>query len=199
MGDLLAAKFARVRGLVLDVDGVLTDGRLYYTGDGGESKAFHSRDGLGIKLLRRAGVAVAIISARSSPVVARRAAELGIAPVLQGCTDKLAGVREVGAVSGVGLERLAYMGDDLPDYCAMRAVGLALAPGDAHADILALADWTAMAGGGCGAVREACDAILRGSGQYSAVTAAFRGDMAGGDAGGAEAGGLECQTQGQAR
>ena len=112
------ARAARVQLLALDVDGVMTDGRILYTSSGDELKAFNIRDGLGIKLLQKAGVQVAIITGRSSPMVERRAHELGISRVIQGREDKRVALRELAAEAGMELARCAYMGDDLPDLRA---------------------------------------------------------------------------------
>lgn len=163
-----AQAIAAARGIrlaVFDVDGVLTDGRLYYGADGGEYKAFHVRDGLGIKLLQRAGIRVAIITGRNSPSVSRRAAELGIDHLLQGREDKLDALRELLAAHfcdwGDDLSAVAYMGDDLPDLPAIRAVGLGMTVADACPAVLARAHWCSVRPGGAGAAREAAEFILR--------------------------------------
>ena len=154
-----------IRLVVLDVDGVLTDGKLFYGADGGEYKAFHVRDGLGVKLLQRAGMQVAIITGRNSPSVTRRAEELGIDYLLQGREDKLEALRELLATHfsawGEDLAAVAYMGDDLPDLAAICAVGLGITVADANAVVLARARWSTTRPGGAGAVREAAEFILR--------------------------------------
>lgn len=154
-----------IRLAVFDVDGVLTDGRLYYGGDGSEYKAFHVRDGLGIKLLQRAGIQVAIITGRNSPSVSRRAAELGIDHLLQGREDKLDALRELLAAhfrtGAEDLSAVAYMGDDLPDLPAICAVGLGMTVADACPAVLARARWCSVRPGGAGAAREAAEFILR--------------------------------------
>jgi len=163
------AAAAAIRLAVFDVDGVLTDGRLHYGADGGEYKSFHVRDGLGIKLLRRAGIGVGIITARNSPIVARRAAELGIDHLLQGREDKLAALRELVASAfptwNGDLGAVAYMGDDLPDLPAILAVGLGMTVADAAAAVAARALWRASRPGGAGAAREAAEFILRAQGR----------------------------------
>jgi 3-deoxy-D-manno-octulosonate 8-phosphate phosphatase (KDO 8-P phosphatase) len=155
------APLARIQLLVLDVDGVLTDGRLYFTARGETLKVFNVRDGHGIKLLRGSGVAVAAVSGRKSAAVTARMRELRVEHVVQGCIDKVAALDAITAK--LGLERLACacIVDDTPDLPLMSAVGFAAAVADAHPLVLAAAHWVAKAPGGCGAVRELCDAMLR--------------------------------------
>ncbi len=150
----------RVRLLVLDVDGVLTDGRLYYGAKGETLKVFHVRDGHGIKEVAAAGVAVAIISGRKSAAVARRARELGIKIVVQGSTDKLAALQRIAQGRGLTLEHCACVGDDTPDAPILNACGLGIAVADAHGDALAAADLVTSRAGGRGAVREVCDWLM---------------------------------------
>ncbi len=145
---------------MLDVDGVLTDGRLWFGARGEALKVFHVRDGLGLQQLAAAGVALAIISGRRSAAVARRARELGIRLVAQGVRDKLAQLDEFCARLGIGREACACIGDDTPDVPMMRAVGLAFAVADAHASARAVAHVVTGLPGGRGAVREACDLLL---------------------------------------
>jgi 3-deoxy-D-manno-octulosonate 8-phosphate phosphatase (KDO 8-P phosphatase) len=150
----------RVQMLVLDVDGVLTDGRLYYGARGEALKVFDVKDGLGIRQVAGAGVAVAIISGRKSAAVTRRARELGIKHVTQGATDKLASLTRLAKARSLSLEQCACIGDDSPDAPMMQAAGLAIAVADAHRDALAVADLVTSRGGGRGAVREVCDWLL---------------------------------------
>jgi len=164
---------ARVRLLALDVDGVLTDGLLYYTDAGDELKAFNIRDGLGIKLLQRAGVRVAIITGRSSGGVARRAAELGIEDVVQGREDKRTALEELCRHKGLTLQDCAYMGDDLPDLAAITAAGLGMAVADACAVVREAADWVSESVGGRGAVRDACEFILAARGDLLPAQSGF--------------------------
>ncbi|MFK7829154.1 MAG: KdsC family phosphatase [Congregibacter sp.] len=159
--------------LVLDVDGVLTDGRIFYGNDGEELKAFNIKDGLGIKLLQRVGVEVSIITGRRSSIVERRAGELGINKVVQGREDKLAALRELCAERRLSLEQCAYMGDDLPDLSAVRAAGLGLTVADGNSAVVAAANWCSARNGGAGAVREACDALLEARGERAALEAEF--------------------------
>jgi 3-deoxy-manno-octulosonate cytidylyltransferase (CMP-KDO synthetase) len=157
----LAARIAALELLVCDVDGVLTDGSLHYGPDGeGDHKAFHVRDGLGLRRLLEAGVKIAWITARGGPAVERRARELGVEHLVQGSKDKAAALAELATRLGIATPAIAYVGDDLVDRDAMRAAGLAIAPADAHAEIRALAHWVTTINGGRGAVREICDAIL---------------------------------------
>jgi 3-deoxy-D-manno-octulosonate 8-phosphate phosphatase (KDO 8-P phosphatase) len=145
----------------VDVDGVLTDGRLYYGPRGEEWKVFHVRDGLALRAAQLAGLQVAVLSGRTSVAVSRRMAELGIKEVHQGVADKAVFLPALLNRLGVSADRAAYMGDDLPDLPLLTCVGLALAPADAAAQVLSAAHWVAQNPGGSGAVREAVEAILR--------------------------------------
>ncbi|MBA3931255.1 3-deoxy-D-manno-octulosonate 8-phosphate phosphatase (KDO 8-P phosphatase) [Pseudoxanthomonas japonensis] len=156
--DVLA-RAARIRLACFDVDGTLTDGRLFLDGEGREQKAFHVQDGQGLVLLKRAGIEVAFITARSGTVAVARGRELGV-QVFTGVKDKLAKVRELAAGLGIGLGQVAFMGDDLPDVPPFRAVGLAIAPADAHPWTAQHAHWRTRRAGGQGAAREACDLLL---------------------------------------
>lgn len=158
--DAVLERARRIRLLVLDVDGVLTDGRLYLSANGEELKVFHVRDGSGLVALQRAGVTVAIVSGRDSPAVTRRAAELGIRHVHQGVADKGAELDRLLAELGVAPEELACVGDDTPDAPMLRRAGLAIGVADAHPALLASAHWVTRAKGGRGAVREVCDLLL---------------------------------------
>lgn len=150
----------RVRLLVLDVDGVLTDGRLHYGPRGETTKIFHVRDGHGIKRVANAGIEVAIISGRKSAAVAKRARDLGIRHVFQGVGDKLAVLEKLARARNVALEFCACVGDDTPDAPILAAAGLGVAVADAHADALAAADLVTTRPGGHGAVREVCDWLI---------------------------------------
>jgi 3-deoxy-D-manno-octulosonate 8-phosphate phosphatase (KDO 8-P phosphatase) len=158
--EALLQRARRVQLLVLDVDGVLTDGRLYITAHGEETKVFHVRDGSGIVALRRAGVAVAIISGRESAAVNRRAAELGITHVRQGVTDKGAALAQLLRDLRLDDAAFACVGDDTPDVPMLERAGLAVAVADAHASARAVAHWITPSAGGHGAVREVCDLLL---------------------------------------
>ena len=156
-----AAPLARIRLLILDVDGVLTDGRLYFSTQGEALKVFHVRDGHGIKLLLAAGVGVAAFSGRRSRAVAARMRELGVRHLVQACQDKVAALHRLTQRLAVDPLHCACIVDDTPDLPLMSAVGLAAAVADAHPVVRSAAHWIAKANGGEGAVRELCDAILR--------------------------------------
>src|SRR5438552_11603149 len=148
--DELISRAARIRLLLLDVDGVLTDGAIVYADDGTELKRFHVRDGSGLKLWQLAGRRAAIVSGRNSPAVARRAAELGVAPVLQGRADKLAAFEALLAETGLRPEQVCAVGDDLPDLPVLRRCGLAVAVADACPEVRAAAGYVAAPPGGPG-------------------------------------------------
>ncbi|MEM1404774.1 MAG: HAD-IIIA family hydrolase [Pseudomonadota bacterium] len=162
-----------IKLLVLDVDGVLTDGRIVYGNEGEELKAFNIKDGLGIKLLQRAGVEVAIITGRTSDIVKRRATELGIETIVQGREDKLIALTELCALKGLTLSECAYMGDDLPDLAAIKGAGLGLTVADAATAVINAADWRSGLNGGAGAVREACNVLLEARDQLRELEATF--------------------------
>jgi 3-deoxy-D-manno-octulosonate 8-phosphate phosphatase (KDO 8-P phosphatase) len=151
----------RIELLMLDVDGVLTDGRLHFSGRGEVFKSFHVRDGHGIKLLMESGVTVAIASGRRSAAVTARMRELGVRHVAQGCTDKVRELLKVTRRLGIDPLAAACLTDDTTDLPLMAAVGFAAAVADAHPLVRAAAHWVSEAPGGTGAVRELCDALLR--------------------------------------
>lgn len=151
---------ARVRLLVLDVDGVLTDGRLYYAARGEALKVFHVRDGLGLKLLMAGGIKVAVISGRRSSITGSRCRELGVRHLLQGVEDKLAAFRRLRDRLGLVSGACACVGDDIPDVPLMREVGLSFAVADAHPQARSAAHVVTRLPGGKGAVREICDYLL---------------------------------------
>jgi 3-deoxy-D-manno-octulosonate 8-phosphate phosphatase (KDO 8-P phosphatase) len=156
-----ATPLAKIELLILDVDGVLTDGRLYFGARGEALKAFHVRDGHGIKLIMAAGVQVAVFSGRRSAATRSRMRELGVPTVVQGCSDKLLALVKLTKRLKVDPLHCACIVDDTPDLPLMSAVGLAAAVVDAHPVVLSAAHWTSRSPGGFGAVRELCDAILR--------------------------------------
>ena len=165
---------APVRLIISDVDGVLTDGRIIYDSGGVETKCFHVRDGLGIKLWQRCGFHFAILSARSSPAVAARAAELAIERVLQGIESKWPAAEQLITELGLTPDQTCYIGDDLADLSVMRRVGLAAPVADASDDVRARADWTLRLPGGAGAVRELIERLLRAQSRWEqAVAAAY--------------------------
>ncbi|HET6555489.1 MAG TPA: HAD-IIIA family hydrolase [Dyella sp.] len=165
--DVLA-RAAKIRLAVFDVDGTLTDGRLWYGEDGHETKVFHVHDGLGLKRLMANGVQVAIISARISHPVALRAEELDIAHVYQGQGDKRACLDQLLEALALSPEEVAFVGDDLPDLPPMRIVGLAVAVANAHPWVAEQAHWQTTHGGGLGAAREVADVILHAQGKSDA-------------------------------
>jgi len=152
--------------LILDVDGVLTDGRLVYSPGGEETKTFHVRDGYGIVAARAAGLAIAVVSGRSSGAVSRRLADLGVRDVHQGVRDKILLLPEICTRWAVTASQVAFMGDDLPDLPLLRRVGLALAPSDAVAEVRRIAHWVSRLPGGSGAVREAIEWLLKSRGAW---------------------------------
>jgi len=156
-----ATPLARIRLLVLDVDGVLTDGRLYFGARGEALKVFHVRDGHGIKLLMGAGIHVAAFSGRRSGAVAARMRELRVPHVVQACRDKVAALHRLTEKLDLDPLDCACLCDDTPDLPLMSAVGMAGAVADAHPVVRSAAHWIAAADGGQGAVREFCDAMLR--------------------------------------
>ena len=165
---------ARIDALVLDVDGVLTDGSIVYTDAGVELKAFHVRDGSGLKLWELEGKRTAIITGRQSPIVERRAKELGISHVVQGAADKHAALGTLLAAWSLPAERVAAIGDDIVDVPVLRTCGLAIAVADACAEAMQEADYVTQAPGGRGAVREAIELILRAQGRWQAIVARCR-------------------------
>lgn len=167
MTDLLK-KAAKIKLLALDVDGILSDGKIIFDGNGIESKHFHVQDGLGITALHKYGIQVAIITGRVSPMVEKRASELGIVHVVQGRDDKLAALTELleSLPKTVSLNECAYMGDDLPDIKALQAVGFAATVPNAHAEVIKRVDMITTRPSGQGAVREVCDLILKATNHY---------------------------------
>jgi 3-deoxy-D-manno-octulosonate 8-phosphate phosphatase (KDO 8-P phosphatase) len=162
MSDMATLERARaVRLIIFDVDGVLTDGSLFYGDDGEEYKAFNSRDGHGIKMLRATGIEAAIITGRTSRVVAHRARNLGIARIIQGSEDKLVSFEHLLAEIGLRPEETAYMGDDLVDLPVMRRCGLAITVPEAPIEVRDRAHLVTRQTGGHGAAREACEFIMR--------------------------------------
>ncbi len=168
MHDVLE-RALRVRLLIFDVDGVLTDGRLYFSDEGHEYKAFHSRDGQGMKALQSTGVQIGIITGRTSQVVTRRMADLGVVHVYQGCHAKQEALAQLLAATGCSATEAAYVGDDAPDLAVMRRVGLAIAVQDADPLVKAHCHWVTPSPGGRGAARDACDLIMKAQGTLEGV------------------------------
>ena len=167
--DALLDRLRRVKLLAIDVDGVLTDGRLYFQADGIEIKAFHTQDGHGLKLLKRVGIHVALITGRDSPMVSQRAAALGITHVYQGCEDKLTTLRALCQRLDITLEQVAYCGDDLPDLAPIKRSSVGITVPNAPDYMHPHADWITERLGGHGAVREICDTLLTSQGHWDAV------------------------------
>jgi 3-deoxy-D-manno-octulosonate 8-phosphate phosphatase (KDO 8-P phosphatase) len=159
-----------IKVLILDVDGVLTDGRIILDNEGNEFKAFHVRDGHGIKMLVKAGIPVAIITGRYSKVVERRARELGITEVYQRCRIKTAALDRVIRKYGLTEKEVAYVGDDVVDIPVFRRVGMPVAVNDATDEAKDFAAIMTSNGGGRGAVREICDFLLKAKGLWDVVT-----------------------------
>ncbi|MCF8053328.1 MAG: HAD hydrolase family protein [Desulfobacterales bacterium] len=165
----LSAALSRVRLLLLDVDGVLTDGRIIYNDRGEETKVFHVRDGLGLRLLIQAGIEVGIVTGRSSRALFHRCRNLGITRVHDGVKDKVAALKSILAEAGLEKGQAAFVADDLPDLGIMGRVGLAVAVADAAPIVRERADWVTTAPGGGGAVREVAEAILAAQGIWEQV------------------------------
>lgn len=172
MSDL-DERIKRIEVLILDVDGVLTDGRLYYSDSGTELKGFSTQDGAALKMLMSSGVASAVITGRRSALVARRVAELGIGHYYAGVEDKGDALAELIEASGVSAERMAHVGDDLPDLPLFNRVGVRFSVPGAHPVVLARADYTATAPAGFGAVREICQLLLTVKGSWAEALAAY--------------------------
>jgi 3-deoxy-D-manno-octulosonate 8-phosphate phosphatase (KDO 8-P phosphatase) len=169
----MEAKLAKIKLLLLDVDGVLTDGRIIYDCQGNELKAFDVKDGHGLKMVQRAGIAVGIITGRNSQVVTRRAAELGINILCQGALSKLEPYQQLLAQHGLTDEQVAYVGDDVVDLPVLRRVGFSATVADAVPEVLPLVDYVASKAGGRGAVREICDLLIKASGRWDELTGRY--------------------------
>lgn len=162
-----------IRLLLLDVDGVLTTGRVVYTDSGEEIKSFSVKDGLGLRLAMDSGIRVGIVTGRSSGALAHRCRNLGIDLVFDNVRDKAAQLPEIAERTGVAAQHMAFMGDDLPDLPLMRRVGLAIAVADAAPEVIAAAHMVTTAPGGCGAVREICEKLLIARGTWESILERF--------------------------
>lgn len=167
------ARATNIRLVIFDVDGVLTDGKLYFDDQGNENKAFHARDGLGLNLLRKTGVEVAVISGRASQAVSKRMANLGIERVYQGQHDKRIAFQSLCEELNLQAEQVAHVGDDLLDLPLFRLAGLAVAVADAHPHILPYAHWQTQNKGGEGAAREVCDLIMAAQGTLQGIIESY--------------------------
>jgi 3-deoxy-D-manno-octulosonate 8-phosphate phosphatase (KDO 8-P phosphatase) len=172
MKDLLE-KAARTKLVIFDVDGVLTDGSLFVGDDGQEYKAFNSRDGHGIKMLRASGVETGIITGRTSQIVLHRARNLGIAHIYQGAEDKLEAFQHLLRETGLQPEQIAYMGDDVVDLPVINRCGFAVTVPDAPDEVKRRCHWITRAGAGRGAAREVCELIMRSQGSWAAQIALY--------------------------
>ncbi len=171
----LAERARQIELLVLDVDGVLTDGSILYTADGIEIKRFHVRDGSGLKFWHAHGKRSAILSGRRSEAVERRARDLGISPVFQGCAAKLPAFEALMAEMGLRAEQVCAIGDDLPDLPVLRRAGLAVSVADGCTEVRAAADFVAPHSGGEGAVRDVVEWLLKLQGRWDSTVAEFHG------------------------
>ncbi len=158
--EAVRQRASAIKLAVFDVDGVMTDGRLFYDENGREMKAFFAQDGLGLKYLMSAGVTVGVITGRDNPIVNHRMRELGITQLIAGCHEKGAAIEAMAEACQVSLEATAFTGDDTIDVPAMERVGLAIAVANAHASALAVAHWVTPRTGGNGATRDVCDLLL---------------------------------------
>ena len=166
-------RLKKIKLLLLDVDGVMTDGRIIFDSNGVESKFFNVKDGHGIKMLQRSGVEVGIISGRQSMVVTNRAKELGIEIVYQKAIDKLTPFRAILADTGLVEDQVAFVGDDVIDIPVLKRVGFAAAPPDAVSEVIPYVHFVTTKGGGWGAVREVCDLIMKAQDNWEDVTARY--------------------------
>jgi len=169
----LLEKLKKIQLILLDVDGVLTDGSIIYNDDGRETKIFNARDGFGIRLVMQAGITVGIVTGRSSEALRHRCENLGIQYLFDGVQDKAAMLDKIVTQTGVEAEHAAFMGDDLPDLPLMKRTGLSIAVADAHELVRQKADWTTRAPGGHGAVREVCEALLKAQGLWEEIVARY--------------------------
>lgn len=171
----LHTRAQRIKLFLLDVDGVLTDGRLYFSNQGDEFKTFSTLDGHGIKMLQKSGVKVGIITGRTSNLVAKRASDLGIPILVQGREDKWDALQEILKEHPFSLEDIAFMGDDWPDLTVMCRVGLALTPANGHPTVVERSHWQSQARGGEGAVREACDMLMNAQNTFDQLLDGYLG------------------------
>jgi len=170
---MILNKLKGIKLLIIDVDGVLTDGSIIYNDNGVETKVFSVKDGLGIKLLMEAGINLCIATGRRSNALNNRCKNLGIVHIFDGVRDKAAILDLILDQVGVSADEVAFIGDDLPDLALMKMVGLSIAVADAHKTVLENADMVTSAKGGAGAVREACEAILKAQGLWENILERF--------------------------
>ncbi len=168
-----AGKLEKVKMLLLDVDGVMTDGKIIYTDSGAEIKAFCVKDGLGMRLLMNAGIKIGVITGRSSEALRHRCKNLNIEYIFDGVSDKAVILDKIVEITGIKASEIAYMGDDLPDIPVMRNTGIPIAVADAHEMVIETASIVTSAKGGNGAIREVCEAILKAQGQWESSVKRF--------------------------
>ena len=168
IAEAVFSKAKVIKLLICDVDGVMTDGSLFFGDNGLEYKAFHSRDGLGIKMLQRSGIPLAVITARTSDVVTHRMKNLNIDLVFQGQLNKLQAFEQLCQQLDLSTEQVAYVGDDLVDLPVMKKAGLSIAVADAHERVIHAANWTTQHNGGHGAVRDVCELLMAAQGTLEA-------------------------------
>ena len=169
----LKYKASRIKALAFDVDGVMTDGSLTFDENGAEYKTFNAKDGQGIIMMNRSGFVTAIITARENGTVRHRFKNLGMTKLYEGCKNKIAALRDFMEEFNLKPEEIAYMGDDLPDICVLKTVGLPCCPNDAVDEVKEYTAFVSSKNGGRGAVRELCDFILKASGKYEDATSAI--------------------------
>jgi len=171
--EALLAKAARIKLVALDVDGIMSDGKIYFSAQGDELKGFNILDGLGLKHIMAAGISVAVITGRSSPLTEKRMQDLGIPHLMQGREDKKVALQELVSTLGIPPEAIAYMGDDLPDLPAIRYSGLGVTVPNGYWLVREHADYCTQVTGGNGAVRELCDLLLTAGGHLDAALAPY--------------------------
>ncbi len=166
-------KAAKIKALVLDVDGVMTDASLTFDENGIEYKTFNAKDGQGIVMLNKTGFITAIITARQNGTVRHRFNNLAMTKLVEGCKNKIAALKDLMAEYNLAADEIAYMGDDLPDICCLKTVGLPACPNDAVEEVQKYAGFISSKNGGRGAVRELCDLILKATGKYDEIVNAI--------------------------
>jgi 3-deoxy-D-manno-octulosonate 8-phosphate phosphatase (KDO 8-P phosphatase) len=164
---------ADIRLIISDVDGVWTDGKIIYAGDRSEVKEFNVRDGLGVKLVQRSGITVALLTSRHSQALERRAKELGIIELHQGAANKLEAAERIALKLAVSFDQILYVGDDLPDLAPMKRVAISAAPADAAPEVRGVATWKLESNGGAGAFREIVERLLRERGEWDLLIREF--------------------------
>lgn len=169
----LPEKLKDIQLLLLDVDGVLTDGSIIYSDEDSETKVFNVKDGFGLKLVMAAGIKVGLVTGRTSKALHRRCRDLGIRYIYDGVPQKAQLLDKIVTETGVGPDNTAFIGDDLPDLPLMRRIGLSIAVADAHELVRDFSNWVTSAPGGRGAVREVCDALLKARGDWDKLMEQF--------------------------